>query len=88
MCPVMTPDDPCPDRPYAATLVIRDAQGQEPCTIQSGADGLFRAGLPPGSYEIVPVSGAAGLPYASPQAAVVEPSQYTKVLINYDSGIR
>jgi hypothetical protein len=88
MCPVMTQDDPCPDPPYAATLMIRDALGHELCTTQSGADGLFRVGLPPGSYEVVPVSGAAGLPYASPQPVTVEPGRCTEVLISYDSGIR
>ena len=88
MCPVMTPDNPCPDRPYAAALVIRDAHGQEVCTTQSGVDGLFQVGLPPGSYEIVPVNGAAGLPYASPVPVTVEPGQFTEALVSYDSGIR
>lgn len=88
MCPVVTVDDPCPDRPYAATLVIRDDQGPDLCTTQSGADGLFRVGLPPGLYEIVPSNGVAGLPYASPLPVMVEADQYTDVLVSYDSGIR
>ena len=88
MCPVVTQDDPCPDQPLAATLVIRDALGHELCMTRSGADGRFRAGLPPGWYELVPVSGSTGLPYAMSQAVIVEPGRYTEVIVSYDSGIR
>ena len=88
MCPVMTQDDPCPDRPYVATIVIRDSQGSEVCATESGEDGIFRVGLPPGQYEVDPSNGQYGLPYASPQTVVVEPGLYTDVLVSYDSGIR
>ena len=89
MCPVMRVDDPCPDQPFTATLLIRDSQGRELCTVSSGDDGRFQVDLPPGSYEVVPVAGSAsGLPFAATQWVTVVPGQYTELTIAYDSGIR
>jgi hypothetical protein len=88
MCPVMRQDEPCPDHPFAATLIIRDSQGRELCAVSSGEDGRFLVGLPPGSYEVVPFAGSGGLPWAASQWVAVAPGQYTDVTVNYDSGIR
>jgi hypothetical protein len=88
MCPVMRVDEPCPDHPFAATLVIRDSEGRELCAVSSGEDGHFLVGLPPGSYELIPVTGPSGLPAAAPQWVAVAPGQYTTVTVSYDSGIR
>jgi hypothetical protein len=89
MCPVETVDNPCPDQPFVADLVVRDAQGRAICTTSSGTDGRFRIGLPPGTYELDPQSGAAGgLPYAAAQWISVEPGRYTEVAVTFDSGIR
>jgi hypothetical protein len=89
MCPVMRLDDPCPDQPFAATLLIRDSQGRELCTVSSGDDGRFQVDLPAGSYEVVPVAGgASGPPFAAAQWVTVVPGQYTAVTVTYDSGIR
>jgi hypothetical protein len=88
MCPVMRAGEPCPDRPFAATLLIRDSQGFELCTVASGDDGRFQVALPPGSYEVVPLAGASGLPFAAAQWVTVAPGQYTAVTVAYDSGIR
>jgi hypothetical protein len=89
MCPVMRADEPCPDQPFAATLLIRDSQGRELCTVASGEDGRFQVDLPPGAYEIVPLAGgASGLPFAAAQWVAVAPGQFTDVIVSYDSGIR
>ena len=88
MCPVMQLDEPCPDHPFAATLIIRDSQGRELCAVSSGEDGRFLVGLPPGSYEVVPLAGSGGLPWAASQWVAVAPGQYTDVTVSYDSGIR
>ena len=88
MCPVVTIDDPCPDRPFAAQLLIQDALGQTICTVSSGEDGRFRAGLAPGEYQLVPITGVGQLPYALPQTVTVWPNQFTEVTVSYDSGIR
>lgn len=88
MCPVMRADEPCPDRPFAATLLIRDSQGREVCAVSSGEDGRFQVGLPPGSYELVPLTSAAGgLPFAASQSVAVATGRYTDVTVSYDSGI-
>jgi hypothetical protein len=88
MCPVMRVDEPCPDRPFAATLIIRDSQGRELCAVSSGEDGHFLVGLPPGSYELIPLTGPSGLPAATSQWVAVALGQYTGVTVSYDSGIR
>jgi hypothetical protein len=88
MCPVERIDDPCPDRPFAATFTVQDDASHELCTVQSGDDGHFRVGLPPGAYELVPDIGPSRLPYAQPQQVTVVPDQYTEVSIGFDSGIR
>jgi hypothetical protein len=87
-CPVERIDDPCPDRPYAATFTIQDDAGHDLCTVQSGDDGHLRVGLSPGSYALVPVIGPSHLPFAQPQQVSVVPNQYTEVSIGFDSGIR
>jgi hypothetical protein len=88
MCPVMRLDEPCPDQPFAATLIIRDSQGRELCAVSSGEDGRFFVGLPPGSFELIPLTGPGGLPFAASQWVTIVPGQYTDVSVSYDSGIR
>ncbi len=89
MCPVERPDSPCPDQPYAATIVINDSSGHEVARAQSGDDGRFRVALAPGSFTLVPRSpDGAGLPYASEQQVEVREGAYTPVTIAFDSGIR
>jgi len=88
MCPVMQQDEPCPDHPFAATLIIRDSQGRELCAVSSGEDGRFLVGLPPAAYELLPLTEPGGLPFAASQWVAVAPGQYTDVTVSYDSGIR
>ncbi len=89
MCPVERPDSPCPDQPYAATIVIEDDHGVEVARAQSGEDGRFRVDLVPGRYTLVPQSpDGAGLPYGAEQQAEVRAGEYTHVDVQYDSGIR
>jgi hypothetical protein len=87
MCPVEREDTPCPDQPYAATIVIEDDDGNEVARTQSGEDGRYRIALPPGSYTLVPQSPGT-LPYASEQKVEVREGAYTQADISYDSGIR
>ena len=69
---------PCPDRPFVADLVVRNAQGTAVCTTSSGEDGRFQVGLPPGAYELDPQSGApGGLPSAPPRSRPLPPSART-----------
>ncbi|MFN8591083.1 MAG: hypothetical protein U0031_06420 [Thermomicrobiales bacterium] len=88
MCPVMREDDPCPDQPYAANLLIQNQDGEEICATRSSDDGRFRVGLPPGDYLLVPEGGEPTPPYAAPMPVTVDPDAFTYVLVSYDSGIR
>jgi hypothetical protein len=79
LCPVVRVDDPCPDQLFAATLIIRDSQGRTPSAVSSREDGHFLVGLPPRSYELVPLM-------TSSRWVFVAPDQYTDVTVSHDSG--
>ncbi len=88
-CPVETEESPCPDQPYAATIIIENEDADEVATVESGEDGRFRIDLAPGTYTLVPqVRNDGGPPFAEPVEVVVEAGTYTGVPIVYDSGIR
>ena len=89
MCPVMRADEPCPDRPYRATLIVRDAAGREIARVESSDDGAYALPLPPGAYVIEPQSPSASrLPWADPQPFEVWASAWTILDVAFDSGIR
>lgn len=89
MCPVVSIDEPCPDRPFVAKLIVRNAQGTAICTTASHEDGRFQIGLSPGAYVLDPQSGVpGGLTHAAPMPVTVEPNRYTDVTITFDSGLR
>lgn len=76
-------------RPYAATIVVRSADGGEEITrFRSGTDGRFSVSLSPGEYLLDPVPGGDPLPRAIRQKVSVEPHRYTVITIEYDTGIR
>lgn len=88
-CPVARADQPCPDRPYEATLVVKTALGQTVTTTRSDARGKFSLDLPPGKYVIEPqLVGSARLPFAAPVDVTVPPIGRAAVTIAYDTGIR
>lgn len=89
MCPVMRADQPCPDQPYQATLVVRDASGREVARVQSSGDGAYALPLPPGTYVMDPLTPSASrLPIASRRTFEVTASTWTVLDISFDSGIR
>jgi hypothetical protein len=75
------------DKPYAATLQIKDAKGKTVAKVQSGEDGRFTVALAPGSYTLEPQSGQP-YPVARPQEFTVTAHRFTSVTVSYDSGIR
>ena len=88
-CPVQRINSPCPPRPVAATVVVRNAQGAEVKRFQSAGDGSFKVDLAPGSYTLVGLPiGSSFLPRPIPTTATVVEGRYTSVDVEYDSGIR
>lgn len=73
--------------PYAATLVILNAENAVVARAESGADGRFEVTLPPGDYVIAP-EGGDPYPIAQPLSVTVTAGQYEEVEVNYDTGIR
>lgn len=89
ICPVLREGMPCPDEPFAATVLIVDEAGDEVARIDSGANGRFRIELAPGSYTLVPQSPSPGAPpFAQERSVEVRAAAFTQVTIEYDSGIR
>ena len=88
-CPVERINSPCPPRPLAATIVVRDAAGHEVARTRSGADGLFKVDVAPGTYTVVGLNiGSSMLPRPIPTTATVTSGIYVTVKVEYDSGIR
>ena len=91
-CPVIGPDSgpECDDKPLAATVVVRSADGRTEVTrFTSAADGEFRVPLYPGSYVLDPQPVSPnGLPFGKPQNVEVAAGQFADVTILYDTGIR
>jgi hypothetical protein len=91
MCPVVRPDRPCPDKPFAASIKIQNQDDQgDHLTVRSGEDGRFRVKLAPGKYKLTPMAPNPGAPPHAPppQSVTVESGKYTHMTIKYDSGIR
>src|SRR5436309_13319961 len=66
-CPVERINSPCPPRPLAATVVVRDGSGAEVTRCHSGVDGRFKVDLAPGRYTLVGLSiGTRFLPRPTP----------------------
>lgn len=87
ICPVQQPNDPaCEPRPHEADVVVTSA-GRFVTSFRTGADGLFRVGLPPGTYLLIPESGNP-FPVASEEEVVVVAGVYTEVILSFDTGIR
>ena len=89
LCPVAREDQPCPDKPYEATIVIEDSTGVEVARAISGPDGRYSQALQPGTYRLVPLTPSDNiLPIASPVTLVLSADEWLTVDISYDTGIR
>jgi len=89
MCPVVQIGTDCPDQPYQAALTIINSSGQEVMQFETDELGRYKAYLEPGQYTLHPESPeGAVLPRAGEQSFTVEAHQFTRIVVNYDSGIR
>jgi len=86
-CPVVQIDNPCPDKPYQATLSILDKRGKNILKFQTDANGYYHTQLAPGDYILRPESPGV-MPHAPEQPFTVSPDEFTTVDVVYDSGIR
>jgi hypothetical protein len=87
-CPVVQLSDPCPDKPYQATLDVLSADGQRRVLeFQTDASGVFQVRLAPGAYILHPGSPQV-MPHARDVPFTVQAHQFTQVDVSYDSGIR
>lgn len=89
MCPVMVEGQECPDQPYRATLTVYNPGGREIVQFQTDEQGNFNVPLAPGDYILHPETPEdALLPFAEEQRFTVLPGEYTRLTVQYDSGIR
>ncbi len=89
MCPVVRIEQPCPDHPYQAEVIVRDASGAEVARGEANADGVIRLGVFPGDYQVEARSPqGTAYPRAASVPAHVIAGQWTDVAIIMDSGIR
>ncbi len=88
-CPVVRADQPCPDRPYEATLVVRNAAGVVVARVQSNAAGRFALDVPAGRYVVDPLAPGPGrYPAAAAVEVTVPAAARASVAVSYDTGIR
>lgn len=87
-CPVQREDEPCPDLPIEASLVIQ-TETEDFARVNSGPDGRYSIQLPPGDYTVRPLPpGETTFPYAAPVDVTIEAGRWTTQDISYDTGIR
>ena len=87
MCPVVREGEECPDQPYQAVLTVTSLTGERIVQVQTEADGTFHIPLAPGEYILRPESPNV-MPFAQEQSFVVTEGEFTRVDVQYDSGIR
>jgi hypothetical protein len=86
-CPVEIAGSPCPDKPIAIRVVVRDQTGSQVTVFETGADGTFRISLPPGRYSLSAADPVA-LPFLRPTDVTVADGTYVWVELDVDTGIR
>ena len=89
-CPVVRPDQPCPDQPLQAIIAVtRPGSSSVLAKLTSDASGRFRIPLEPGSYVLHPANTTgAVVPRAVDQTVHVPDGHFINITIHFDSGIR
>jgi hypothetical protein len=88
-CPVERPGDPnCRDKPYRAAMKLVRARGHTLVkTFTPGSDGRFTVHVAAGRY-VLEKAVPSRLPSLRPVTVTVRRHQFTRVAIQFDSGIR
>ena len=94
---IISPAHPGPTRagqsdsaPFKTTIVVwNEGTGREVARVETGSDGRFRVGVPPGTYRVgSPPQQGRFLPRGSEESVTVLPGKFVRVTINFDSGMR
>jgi len=89
MCPAIIEGQECPDQPYQATLTVTSPEGRKIVQFQTDEQGNFNIPLAPGEYILHPETPPdKPLPFADDQRFIVNPGEFTRLIVQYDSGIR
>ena len=89
MCPATREGEECPDQPFQATITVNNLQGRKIVQFQTDEDGVFTIPLVPGEYILHPETPQGKpFPFANEQRFTVNPGEYTRLIVLYDSGIR
>lgn len=76
-------------KPYQATIIIKTEDSlAEIERFTSNIDGTFKVYLKPGKYILEPLKSNEPFPFGKPVEVEVKPSQFTKINISLDTGIR
>lgn len=88
-CPVVREGEDCADRPYRTTLVLASTvTGKNGgVLVFTDAQGRFSRDLAPGTYTLRAQSDAV-MPRLAPVTFTVEADKRTRLLLQFDSGIR
>ncbi len=86
-CPVVREGEECPDRPLEADIDVYDASGAFVTRVRSDGYGEFFVEVPAGDYRLEPRSPGV-FPSSSPIDVTVIDGRATRVVVQYDSGIR
>ena len=87
-CPVESLASPCPERALRATLAVYGASNQFVTRFSTSPQGRFRVRLAPGSYRLR-AQGAFAYPrLVAPLSVKVRPGEFTRLTLQFDTGIR
>jgi len=76
-------------KPYQSTIIIKTEDSlAEIERFTSNSDGTFKIYLKPGKYILEPLKSNEPFPFGKPAEVEVKPSQFTKINISLDTGIR
>ena len=88
-CPVERVEQPCPDRPFQAEVVVADSTGALVARAETDTAGSLRLPLLPGEYHLEARSpGGKAYPRAATTDFHVTLGRWTQVALSLDSGIR
>jgi len=85
-CPVERAESPCPPRTWSGTVRATDRNGQS-YDAETDARGNYSLSLPPGTYDVFPVTESA-LPIGIPTNATVTDGSMQRLDLQVDTGIR